>query len=160
MAKGARADVPTDVLLCMDHKRLSYSTHGSASTRDCAGVSNTPPPIGIRALRSLAAPFSRVMHMRMSRNTNRYRTRMQATLMDVELTKVADDPYLHFGDVVQLVHVDTGCVVAGDPNEQVWCESTWHAVACGPMHALRALCVARFVGATACTASCTCAHPP
>lgn len=48
-----------------------------------------------------------------------YRTRMQATLMDVELTKVADDPYLHFGDVVQLVHVDTGCVVAGDPHEKV-----------------------------------------
>ncbi|KAG2423989.1 hypothetical protein HXX76_014815 [Chlamydomonas incerta] len=46
-----------------------------------------------------------------------FRTRMAATLADLDLTKVADDPYIHFGDVVQLVHVDTGCVLAGDPAD-------------------------------------------
>lgn len=44
---------------------------------------------------------------------------MAAALSDLELTKVADDPYIHFGDVVQLVHVDTGCVLAGDPADAV-----------------------------------------
>ncbi|GFR43092.1 hypothetical protein Agub_g4100 [Astrephomene gubernaculifera] len=46
-----------------------------------------------------------------------YRSRMSTALEEVELTRVADDPYLHFGDVVQLVHVDTGCVLAGDPGD-------------------------------------------
>ncbi|KAG2498430.1 hypothetical protein HYH03_003688 [Edaphochlamys debaryana] len=46
-----------------------------------------------------------------------YRSRVGACLTEVELTKVADDPFLHFGDVVQLVHVDTGCVLAGDPGD-------------------------------------------
>ncbi|KXZ51142.1 hypothetical protein GPECTOR_13g629 [Gonium pectorale] len=46
-----------------------------------------------------------------------FRSRMGMSLGEVELTRVADDPYLHFGDVVQLVHVDTGCVLAGDPGD-------------------------------------------
>ncbi|GIL84233.1 hypothetical protein Vretimale_15863 [Volvox reticuliferus] len=46
-----------------------------------------------------------------------FRQRMASALAEVELTRVADDPYLHFGDVVQLVHVDTGCVLAGDPAD-------------------------------------------
>lgn len=47
-----------------------------------------------------------------------YRQRLSQTLAEVELSRIADDPYVHFGDVVQLVHVDTGCVLAGDPGEQ------------------------------------------
>ncbi|EFJ51617.1 hypothetical protein VOLCADRAFT_87820 [Volvox carteri f. nagariensis] len=46
-----------------------------------------------------------------------FRSRMSCALSEVALTRVADDPYLHLGDVVQLVHVDTGCVLAGDPAD-------------------------------------------
>lgn len=44
---------------------------------------------------------------------------MQTTLAETEMTRVVDDPYLHFGDVVQLVHLDTGCVLAADPSDRV-----------------------------------------
>lgn len=40
-------------------------------------------------------------------------------LDEVELTKIRDDPYVHFGDVLQLVHVDTGCVLSVDTGTKV-----------------------------------------
>ena len=39
-------------------------------------------------------------------------------LQEVELTKVADDPYIHFGDVLQLVHLETGSVLSMDVTER------------------------------------------
>eukprot|EP00798_Chlamydomonas_sp_ICE-L_P013735 gene13735-19635_t len=39
---------------------------------------------------------------------------MGVALTHVELTKVADDPFVHFGDVLQLAHAETGCVLALD----------------------------------------------
>lgn len=42
---------------------------------------------------------------------------MSTALQEVELTKVADDPYVHFGDVVQLVHLESGSVLACDVND-------------------------------------------
>jgi hypothetical protein len=35
------------------------------------------------------------------------------------MTKVRDDPYVHFGDVVQLLHVNTGCLLAVDVEDKV-----------------------------------------
>ena len=43
---------------------------------------------------------------------------MACALEEVELTKVANDDYIHFGDVIQLVHVETGHVVASDVNDK------------------------------------------
>lgn len=55
---------------------------------------------------------------------------MACALQEVELTKVASDDYVHFGDLIQLVHVETGHVVASDvsdkdprPNEEA-CSAT------------------------------------
>jgi hypothetical protein len=39
---------------------------------------------------------------------------MSTALGEVELTRVRDDPYVHFGDVLQVVHLESGHVVAGD----------------------------------------------
>jgi hypothetical protein len=47
-----------------------------------------------------------------------YHQRMSTALAEVELTKIADDPFVHFGDLLQLVHVETGHVLAGDVGEQ------------------------------------------
>ena len=43
---------------------------------------------------------------------------MAVALQEVELTRVADEPYAHCGDVLQLVHVDTGYVLACDVGEK------------------------------------------
>ena len=42
---------------------------------------------------------------------------MSTALAEVELTRVADEPYVHCGDVVQLVHLETGSTVAGDVHD-------------------------------------------
>uniref|UniRef100_A0A383WB84 Uncharacterized protein n=1 Tax=Tetradesmus obliquus TaxID=3088 RepID=A0A383WB84_TETOB len=34
------------------------------------------------------------------------------------MTKVRDDPYVHFGDIVQLLHVNTGCLLAVDVEDK------------------------------------------
>lgn len=47
-----------------------------------------------------------------------YHQRMATALSEVELTKVSDDPYVHCGDVVQLVHLESGCTLAGDVHDQ------------------------------------------
>eukprot|EP00798_Chlamydomonas_sp_ICE-L_P018594 gene18594-25106_t len=44
--------------------------------------------------------------------------RMSVALADLELTKMADDPYVHFGDIIQLVHLETGSVLACDLGER------------------------------------------
>jgi hypothetical protein len=44
---------------------------------------------------------------------------MQTACCPVEMTKVRDDPYVHFGDVVQLLHVNTGCLLAIDVEDKV-----------------------------------------
>ena len=43
---------------------------------------------------------------------------MSTALAEVELTKIADDGYVHVGDLVQLVHLETGSTVAGDVSDQ------------------------------------------
>lgn len=43
---------------------------------------------------------------------------MSMALSEVELTRVADDPYVHFGDLLQLVHLETGHAVASDVNDR------------------------------------------
>ncbi len=48
----------------------------------------------------------------------RFHQRMATALAEVELTKVADDPFVHIGDVVQLVHLETGFTIAGDVYDQ------------------------------------------
>lgn len=48
-----------------------------------------------------------------------YQQRMQTACAPVELTKIRDDPYVHFGDVVQLLHVNTGCLLAVDVEDKV-----------------------------------------
>lgn len=44
---------------------------------------------------------------------------MQTACSPVEMTKVRDDPYVHFGDIVQLLHVNTGCLLAVDVEDKV-----------------------------------------
>lgn len=44
--------------------------------------------------------------------------RMALALNEVELSKVADDDLIHFGDVIQLMHVEKGYVIAGDVSEK------------------------------------------
>ena len=40
---------------------------------------------------------------------------MQTALAEVELTRVLDDAHVHTGDLVQLVHLETGSTLAGHP---------------------------------------------
>lgn len=47
-----------------------------------------------------------------------FQARMSTALSEVEMTKIRDDPYVHFGDVIQLVHVDTGTVLACDVEDK------------------------------------------
>ncbi|WIA11012.1 hypothetical protein OEZ85_011166 [Tetradesmus obliquus] len=49
---------------------------------------------------------------------DRYQQRMQTACSPVEMTKVRDDPYVHFGDIVQLLHVNTGCLLAVDVEDK------------------------------------------
>ncbi len=42
---------------------------------------------------------------------------MGVALQEVELTKAQDDEYVHFGDTLQLVHVETSSVLACDVSE-------------------------------------------
>ena len=42
---------------------------------------------------------------------------MATALAEVELTRIADDPYVHCGDLVQIVHLETGMTLAGDVND-------------------------------------------
>ena len=49
-------------------------------------------------------------------NLSRYHERMQTALTEVELTRVSDDAYVHAGDLVQLVHLETGSTIAGDTH--------------------------------------------
>ncbi|KAF5831151.1 flagellar associated protein [Dunaliella salina] len=44
--------------------------------------------------------------------------RMSAALQEVELTKAADDPFVHYGDSIQLIHLDTSCVLACDVGDK------------------------------------------
>lgn len=44
---------------------------------------------------------------------------MSTALAPVDMTKIRDDPYVHFGDVLQLVHVKTGCLLAVDVEDKV-----------------------------------------
>ncbi len=80
---------------------------------EAPGTCSTPPHCGFRPM----GPPPTLP--RSACQTPSYRQRLSQTLAEVELSRIADDPYVHFGDVVQLVHVDTGCVLAGDPGEQV-----------------------------------------
>ena len=43
---------------------------------------------------------------------------MSYALKEVELTKVSSDDFVHAGDLIQLVHVETGHVVASDVNDK------------------------------------------
>eukprot|EP00201_Polytomella_parva_P017578 CAMPEP_0175071794 /NCGR_PEP_ID=MMETSP0052_2-20121109/19464_1 /TAXON_ID=51329 ORGANISM="Polytomella parva, Strain SAG 63-3" /NCGR_SAMPLE_ID=MMETSP0052_2 /ASSEMBLY_ACC=CAM_ASM_000194 /LENGTH=401 /DNA_ID=CAMNT_0016339051 /DNA_START=18 /DNA_END=1223 /DNA_ORIENTATION=+ len=49
---------------------------------------------------------------------DRFYKKMEVALSEVELTTVAADGYVHFGDVLQFVHVDTGCVLSGDVSDK------------------------------------------
>ncbi len=44
---------------------------------------------------------------------------MSTALAPVEMTKVRDDACVHFGDVLQLVHVKTGSLLAVDVEDKV-----------------------------------------
>lgn len=46
-----------------------------------------------------------------------YHERMSVALQEVDLTKTRDDEYVHFGDIVQLVHVDSSTVLACDVSD-------------------------------------------
>mmetsp|Transcript_17107 Transcript_17107/g.36945 ORF Transcript_17107/g.36945 Transcript_17107/m.36945 type:complete len:401 (-) Transcript_17107:72-1274(-) len=47
-----------------------------------------------------------------------YHQKMATALAEVELTKVADDGYVHFGDVIQLVHLETAATLACDIGDR------------------------------------------
>lgn len=44
---------------------------------------------------------------------------MQTGLSPVELTTAAEEPYVHFGDVLQLAHAHTGAVLVVDVADKV-----------------------------------------
>jgi hypothetical protein len=44
---------------------------------------------------------------------------MDVALQDVELSRVRDDEWVHFGDVLQLGHMETGGVLACDVEVKV-----------------------------------------
>eukprot|EP00878_Enallax_costatus_P043536 GHUV01051552.1.p1 GENE.GHUV01051552.1~~GHUV01051552.1.p1 ORF type:complete len:182 (+),score=32.28 GHUV01051552.1:140-685(+) len=50
--------------------------------------------------------------------TTQFQERMATALALVEMTKIRDDPYVHFGDILQLVHVKTGCLLAVDVEDK------------------------------------------
>jgi hypothetical protein len=45
----------------------------------------------------------------------------------VQLTRVRDDPFVHYGDVVQLLHVESAAVLACDVQETVRRGGGWLA---------------------------------
>lgn len=47
-----------------------------------------------------------------------YTQRVSQALQAVELTKVAEGPYVQFGDYIQLVHLATGCTLAADTGDR------------------------------------------
>lgn len=49
---------------------------------------------------------------------DKFQARMSTALAEQELSKIRDDPYVHFGDVIQLVHVDTGTVLSSDVEDK------------------------------------------
>ena len=49
----------------------------------------------------------------------RYQNRMAVALAGVELTRVRDDPYVHFGDVLQVLHAGSGASLATDVEDKV-----------------------------------------
>jgi hypothetical protein len=44
---------------------------------------------------------------------------MAVALAGVELTRIRDDPYVHFGDLLQVVHASTGASLANDVEDKV-----------------------------------------
>lgn len=58
-------------------------------------------------------------HLQSQSVLHRFQERMSTALAPVEMTKIRDDPYVHFGDVLQLVHVKTGCLLAVDVEDKV-----------------------------------------
>ena len=44
---------------------------------------------------------------------------MTVALAEVPMTRVRDDPYVHFGDVLQLLHVSTNSVLSVDVEAKV-----------------------------------------
>uniref|UniRef100_A0A7S0X1Q8 Uncharacterized protein n=1 Tax=Chlamydomonas leiostraca TaxID=1034604 RepID=A0A7S0X1Q8_9CHLO len=48
---------------------------------------------------------------------DRFHTKMSTALQEVELSKTQDDPFAHFGDVIQLVHLETSSVLACDVDD-------------------------------------------
>lgn len=48
---------------------------------------------------------------------SRYSQRMGVALQEVELSKSRDDEHVHFGDVLQLVHLETGFVLSCDVGD-------------------------------------------
>eukprot|EP00879_Flechtneria_rotunda_P021613 GHRR01022780.1.p1 GENE.GHRR01022780.1~~GHRR01022780.1.p1 ORF type:complete len:394 (+),score=136.20 GHRR01022780.1:107-1288(+) len=61
---------------------------------------------------------------------DRFQERMRVALAEVEMTKIRDDPYVHFGDVLQLVHVDTGAVLSVDVEDKDPCPGELSCAAC------------------------------
>lgn len=49
---------------------------------------------------------------------DRFSERMGIALREVELTKAANDHFVHFGDLLQLVHCDSGAALAVDVEER------------------------------------------
>eukprot|EP00199_Chlamydomonas_sp_CCMP681_P002151 CAMPEP_0119111138 /NCGR_PEP_ID=MMETSP1180-20130426/34119_1 /TAXON_ID=3052 ORGANISM="Chlamydomonas cf sp, Strain CCMP681" /NCGR_SAMPLE_ID=MMETSP1180 /ASSEMBLY_ACC=CAM_ASM_000741 /LENGTH=424 /DNA_ID=CAMNT_0007097937 /DNA_START=15 /DNA_END=1289 /DNA_ORIENTATION=+ len=47
-----------------------------------------------------------------------FNSQMSKALQEVELTKVMDDDYVHFGDVIQLVQLETSAVLAVDTSDE------------------------------------------
>jgi hypothetical protein len=55
----------------------------------------------------------------------RYKERMAMALAEVPMTRVRDDPYVHFGDVLQLLHANTNSVLSVDVEAKVKQGPTW-----------------------------------
>lgn len=47
-----------------------------------------------------------------------FQQRMAIALAEVELTRIRDDPYVHFGDLLQLVHGESGAALACDVEDK------------------------------------------
>eukprot|EP00877_Chromochloris_zofingiensis_P012902 jgi/Chrzof1/7866/Cz02g39110.t1 len=48
-----------------------------------------------------------------------FQDRTAVALTEVEHTRIADDPYIHYGDVLQLLHSQSGCYLACDVEDKV-----------------------------------------
>lgn len=51
--------------------------------------------------------------------------RMSKALKEVDLTKISDDPYVHFGDVLQLLQPDNHAVLCCNVDEKVLYGGSW-----------------------------------